>query len=152
MPRADFRDAVTHFINLHRRTEDSLEKQDTERQRKLVQMQLDDDRRAKEEVQAPVVGAPTQAPWPDLTPAPVYAPLPLQQPLQPASPPQLIYGLLPPTYVQPYWVQLPLQGWQAPVQQYNIQYNGNGPPTCWSKKVLPKRRYGGIEGCPAIDE
>ena len=87
LARAEVRDAVTHFVKLHGRTEDSVDKQDTERQRKPVQMQLDDARKAKEEVQAPVVSVPAQAPWPDLTPAPVYAPLPLQQPLQPASPP-----------------------------------------------------------------
>ena len=41
MPRSEFRDAVTNFVNLNKRAEENMSKQDTERQRKLVLTQLD---------------------------------------------------------------------------------------------------------------
>ena len=42
--------------------------------------------------------------------------------------------------------------------QYTVQWKWTAnmlelwPKRTYSKKVLPKRRYGGIEGCPAVDE
>ncbi|XP_042560131.1 uncharacterized protein LOC122129153, partial [Clupea harengus] len=40
MPRSELKDGVTHYVILHRKTEDCLQKQDIDRQRKLVQSQL----------------------------------------------------------------------------------------------------------------
>lgn len=45
--KTEFRDAVTHFVNVQRKTDLSLEKQDMERQRKLVQNQLESDKGLK---------------------------------------------------------------------------------------------------------
>ena len=55
MPRAELRDAVTHFVNMQRRIEDRLEKQDVERQQRLGQTQLDNKEGSRESSHASTI-------------------------------------------------------------------------------------------------
>ena len=105
MPRSEFRDAVTNFVNLNKRAEENMSKQDTERQRKLVLTQLDNAKWKKKIVQAPVIEAPFQS-YPAPAPAPTASPVtsaPTRAAPQGPQPMQPEYAYGPPQPSHPYW-------------------------------------------------
>ena len=151
MPRSEFRDAVTYFVILQRRAEENMSKQDTKRQRKLVQTQLDNAKGQKKTVQAPVIEATVQSlPAPAPTASPATSALTQAAPQAP-QPMRPEYAYEPPPPPQPYWVQ-PYPQWQQPPQPWGAQTpvnrnrgggrgrggnngargNANGPLVCWT--------------------
>ena len=120
MTKTEFRDIVTHFVNVQRKTDLSLEKQDTERQRKLVQNQLDTDKGLKKGcIQAPQLGEHAQSPKQDVRQSNMQnsgsEPLAFQQP----TPFQQTQGPHPLQQMgrQPYWNQ-PAQPYSQPQWGY----------------------------------
>ena len=133
MLKTEFRDAVTHYVNLQRKVDADLEKQHVERQRKLVQNQLDNDEGTKKgEIQAPQLGVIAQAPKQDLGQGKMLvsgsSPLAIQQ----QTPiPQVAHGTSP---QMPYWVPPSQQFPQLQAQQWGYtQGTYEGP---WSNSGL----------------
>ena len=128
MLKTEFRDAVTHYVNLQRKIDADLEKQHVERQRKLVQNQLDNDEGTKKgEIQAPQLGVIAQAPKQDLGQGKMLAsgssPLAIQQP---TPIPQVAHGTTP---QMPYWERPPQPYPQRQAQKWGhiqVRYRGGG--------------------------